>query len=627
VSCPAGYPIFSDLVEYIYEAVPSHKRGKREQGALDRKEYDRALHIFESSLQGDKREVRAATIERLSKRPRTLGIHEALLCIAKQADGVHLVTTNFDNLFEKALRKLKYKSTEVDAAPTLPVPKPKKWDSVVHLHGLVNKSADPDGRRLVLTSADFGSSYLTERWASRFITELVSRYTILFVGYNADDAVMRYILDALHTEIQRGERVYPPFAFAGYDSGKREEVVGEWKAKGVKAIAYPKVDKKHLVLEALLTNWASDWEDGRQGKSSIVDSLAPSNPPLPSDEKEKLLWALADPSGIPASRLTTLDTNGALQPLAPLSWVDDFFEAGLLSARSIDQEEGVEDRLFGVRDTEHGMPLSKRDRQFCSWLCTHLPNLDLYRQVAAAGGSLHPDLALRIRGEVVEKQLSAGYADLSAAWSVVTSPAIVLPPSQEMPFKAVEATCLAIDRWESAPWIDNDIEHALTPFLRIQDPEGKWAYEPALGLTAADRTTQDYLSADLTLRCGDLGDLLAEKLRGKEDLLVRLATRATSLLRRALDLYAIVSNQDPSWLGVSRIGGLASSSRGQTWAVLVDLVWSAFLACEDKAPDEASATYEAWVRSPYPAHRRLAIRAAAVSKILTPAQRMSALVG
>jgi SIR2-like protein len=625
VSCDAGLPLFRGLVSHIYSTIPGHVPDDRERTALDKGEFDRALHILESKLRNN--EVRAATIDRLSRSPSTLAVHEALLQIARQADGVHLVTTNFDNLFPEALEALGDKSIEIDAAPKLPVPKSKKWNSVVHLHGLINQRTDPDGRRLVLTSADFGASYLTERWASRFVSELIRRYTILFVGYQADDVVMRYILDALDADMRLDEQVYRPFAFASYNpDASKDEQLGSWRAKGIQPIPYPKIGNSHSVLTACLTGWASDWKDGRQGKASIVESLASSQPDLPPPEKERLLWALADQSGVPARQLT-VKADGESLPRAPVSWIDEFFKAGLLSACFNGGEGGPKDHFFGPRDTEWGLPISDRDLQFLFWLRAHLPSTEFYRKVTAMGGALHPHVALELRREVVGRAITTGKADLSTAWLVATSPAIVLPPSQVMSFHASHTTCKAIEKWKGSSWIDNDIEYALTPYLRIQDPEDKWRFEAAYGLSESDRTTKDYISAELVLRCGDGVDMIVKALMGKEELLARLARRANALLGRALDLYQITSSIDPSTFAVPRIRGLSVNSQRRTWGVLIDLVWSAFLACQTHDPAEAAAAYDAWTRSPHTAHRRLKIKAAAEATILTPAQRLNALIG
>ena len=113
-----------------------------------------------------------------------------------------MVTTNFDNRFVEAGLGERF----VDVAPMLPVPKRHNWSSLVHLHGriLVNN----DGSNLVLTAADFGRAYLTERWAARFVTELFREFTVIFVGYGVADPVMGYLVDALAAERDKGAR--PP---------------------------------------------------------------------------------------------------------------------------------------------------------------------------------------------------------------------------------------------------------------------------------------------------------------------------------------------------------------------------------------------------------------------------------
>ncbi|UUP16449.1 hypothetical protein NTH_00896 [Nitratireductor thuwali] len=53
-----------------------------------------------------------------------------------QRDGTcRLITANFDRLFIKAAKKLV--PVNVDSAPKLPVPKADRWDSILHLHGLL----------------------------------------------------------------------------------------------------------------------------------------------------------------------------------------------------------------------------------------------------------------------------------------------------------------------------------------------------------------------------------------------------------------------------------------------------------------------------------------------------------
>jgi hypothetical protein len=45
--------------------------------------------------------------------------------------------------------------------------------------------------RLVLSSANFGEAYMRSGWASRLVYDLLRRYTLVLVGYSADDPPMR----------------------------------------------------------------------------------------------------------------------------------------------------------------------------------------------------------------------------------------------------------------------------------------------------------------------------------------------------------------------------------------------------------------------------------------------------
>jgi hypothetical protein len=49
---------------------------------------------------------------------------------------------------------------------------------------------DPDGRKFVFTSADFGVAYLVERWAARFVSELFQQFDVVFVGYAYGCAIL-----------------------------------------------------------------------------------------------------------------------------------------------------------------------------------------------------------------------------------------------------------------------------------------------------------------------------------------------------------------------------------------------------------------------------------------------------
>ena len=207
VGTGSGLPTFVDLVQHVYDKngmTPDDvEKEALHHGEPDKKkrrpQLDKALDLLERPHRLGAPALRRTVIERLSVAPTgALPVHKALIALSRHEDGVRLVTTNFDKRFEEAEPDLKH----IDAAPKLPIPRRHSWKSLVHLHGRIDE--DDDGTDLVLTAADFGRAYLTDRWAARFVTELFREFTVVFVGYSVADPVMSYMVDALAAERKKG---------------------------------------------------------------------------------------------------------------------------------------------------------------------------------------------------------------------------------------------------------------------------------------------------------------------------------------------------------------------------------------------------------------------------------------
>ena len=127
-------------------------------------------------------------------------LHRNLLRLYPDAGPVHVVTTNFDLLFEQATEEVFGSVPEGFRAPALPLGR--QFNGIVHLHGAVSTPSE-----MVITDEDFGRAYMTEGWAARFLVELFSNFTILFVGYSYDDTIMSYLTRALPPwETEEGQR-------------------------------------------------------------------------------------------------------------------------------------------------------------------------------------------------------------------------------------------------------------------------------------------------------------------------------------------------------------------------------------------------------------------------------------
>ena len=200
ISAPAGLPDFEELVVRLFSNL--HQQPDRmQQAAIDEERFDQAIGLLEKQILGDREHARIEVANILrpnldTERSTKLATHTALLRLSRYKDrGPRLVTTNFDRLFEEAIADLTM-NVERFRAPLLPVPK-KRWQSLVYLHGLLSqKPTARELNQLVLSSGDFGLAYLSERWAARFVSELLRNYIVCFVGYSMGDVVLRYLMDA-----------------------------------------------------------------------------------------------------------------------------------------------------------------------------------------------------------------------------------------------------------------------------------------------------------------------------------------------------------------------------------------------------------------------------------------------
>ena len=315
-SKPLGFASLVDSLYTEFGVTPN----PRQERAIEAGQYDIAVGLLEPEIVGGREEVRRTLASILAEqtKPNKDTVHEYLLELSKNRDdgGTRLVTTNFDQLFEDTIKVNKLQ-VERFYAPLLPIPK-KQWDGLVYLHGfLPEKPTLGELNNLVVSSGDFGRAYLTERWASRFVSELFRNYSVCFVGYSLNDPVLRYMTDAIAADRQQGESAPEIFAFGSYSEGKEEEECAEWKDKNVMPILYLE-DKEHTQLRKTLQVWSKTCGHGVVWKEDIVTEYAKKNPSENTKEDDfvsRVIWALSDPSGLPAKRFAVLN------PVRSLDWL------------------------------------------------------------------------------------------------------------------------------------------------------------------------------------------------------------------------------------------------------------------------------------------------------------------
>lgn len=109
---------------------------------------------------------------------------------------------------------------------------------MVYLHGNIDRPED-----MVLTDSDFGKAYVSRGWASRFLVEMFSHYTVLFVGYSCDDMMVHYLARSISAEV-RGR------VFALSRGG---EDVRKWRSRGIEPILFSEFEQ----LPELFDGWAN----------------------------------------------------------------------------------------------------------------------------------------------------------------------------------------------------------------------------------------------------------------------------------------------------------------------------------------------------------------------------------
>ncbi len=609
---------------------------------------------------GGRETVRAALVDILRPNlrvPRATDTHKALLTLGKTREGpTRLVTTNFDRIFEEVLGST---GSSVDRfhAPLLPIPK-SRWDGLVYLHGLLPE--DPshnDLASLVLSSGDFGLAYLTERWAARFVSELFRNYTVCFVGYSLDDPVLRYMTDALEADRLMGESTREMFAFAVYSKGRETDQQQVWEAKGVTPILY-KAHSRHAYLHRTLRHWSDTYRDGARGKEKIVVEYAAANPRTnlkDDDLVSRMLWALSDPSGLPAKRFAELD------PVPSLAWLEPISDARFVK-RDLPRfgvrphSEGDDNLKFSLthRPSPHhlapwmtfadaGGRAGQWDdvmRHLAYWLTRHLDEPVLLLHLTNLGGRVHERLAWEIDRRI--RHLT----ELESAGNTTELARVQASAPNAIPRKPMRTLwrLLLMGRMRSTSgdrslynWKERFRREGLTPILRW---ELRNMFTPRVTLSEVIPWRSGDDGTESPERISDLvdwkivlsTDMIQPRLADLPDddrwraVLPELLHEFNGLLRDTLDLMRELGGADDktdlSYIPQPSISTHPQNNKFHDWTALIELLRDAWLATCVKSPDQARSVAKDWSRTRYPLFRRLAFFAATHDEIISSKQAL-----
>lgn len=660
ISYTAGLPGFKGLVDAMYKVLGT-RLSAIEQAAYDLEQFDAVLDLLERRIPGQRLEIRSALAQVLQPtldREGATDAHSALLRLGCSREGVvRLVTTNFDRIF----LHLTTGATPVvpsHQAPMLPIPRNSRWNGVVHLHGLLPSDLDEHAlNRLVLTSGDFGLAYLTERWAARFVGELLRNYVVCFVGYSINDPVLRYMMDALAADRMLGEVTLPSYALGACAPGQEKRRTIEWEAKGVVPILYaiPGGTDDHSALRRTLKAWAETYRDGILGAERIVVELAAAQPSTSTPQDDfaaRMRWALSHESGLPAKLFA--DFN----PVPPLQWLQvlseecygpqDLPRFGVPTHSSVD--EGVKFSLLrrptahthapwmnvvaaGSTDTRWDVVMNHLAR----WLVRHLDDPELVLWVIQRGGQPSPRLLSLVDQRLEElATLERGNKAAELAAIQAQAPNAIPRPTMRLVWRLFLAGSVKSGSGSTLYRLSERLKReGPTAPLRFRLRE---ALAPKVLLRRALRSRNSQPVAhgseslrhlfewELVLASDHVNSFLRHVASADHwrVALTELLNDLEQLVRDALDLLQelgeVKEGRDHSQAYLPSIARHWQNRRLHEWTALLEMLRDAWLEVRSVDPARATRVARGWFNSQYSAFKRMALFAASQEDAIAPAE-------
>lgn len=296
---PASLPNFGSLINSIARGTGEKKHDRESEDAFLGRLQHRGVRVHEIAARNLRKNL-------CGEVPKPTSLHRNLLRLYPEPGTVRIVTTNFDLLFEDAAQEVFLAQPELFRPPALPLGR--SFSGIVHVHGSLDRPHD-----MVLTDADFGRAYLTERWAPHFLADLFLSSTVMFVGYSHNDTVMKYLARALPAQQSQKRFVLTD-----------EPDADHWPVLGLEPIPYPRESgDDHAGLSKGISGLADHARRGLLDRRHEISEIA-GRPPSPDEREADIIdEALADPTtaqffadaATDPEWLDRLDRRGHLAPL------------------------------------------------------------------------------------------------------------------------------------------------------------------------------------------------------------------------------------------------------------------------------------------------------------------------
>lgn len=647
ISQGAGLPSYTGLVKHCFEELD------RTTPDSDHEDWywpDRMLGSLESVTSPE--DVRRVVVERLSQDSGNLDFHRAILRLSRlrQINGYRLLSTNFDLLFEKAKNDLRL-GYEYHSGPILPLPKNDRvysWRSLVYLHGRM-QAEDEDNSHLVLTSADFGRAYLTEGWAARFVANLFSNFTVVFVGYSLNDPVLRYMTDAFSAEKDQdrtGLNQGVSYIFVPHD--RKNPDAAEYENRKLHPIFYDK-SNDHEALRSTFIEWARARDDYLSNVELIISQTA-QNPPetLDPSATNNLLWAII---GRPGDLGRGARIFSRQEPLPSIQWLyaierrEDELLREHESASATALERGWNppplpvchlDQLISPRRYQRDAPLTRTAEALADWLMGHLSSTDLTNWVIEKlirGGLPHHSLRMKIRAQLdAEPRPPDGFCSF---WRIVSSEGPWALDSPTLGYRVADIPQLVVSN-RHAQWARQELMAILRPHVALgRSFYSDWEEDVPLAVASGSRGDRlaeiaefrvelagEAILPSVVLATGNSEDREAFWAQYLEDLSMRL--------KEVLELFAVAGEADqdvdPSAFERPSIVPHDQNHHHVTWSQLFDFMWDGWRYLDKTNPEASRRIVCSWRGVPFLAFRRLSLAALHHSTNFTESEKLSALI-
>ncbi|ALP48813.1 SIR2 family protein [Corynebacterium glutamicum] len=375
-SAPANLPDFSQLARQL-------GRDAQAPLPLDNEPLDQYLGRLKSNNFNVHHHAQAA-LDQTNSRPNET--HRAIVSLALTSRFPRIITTNFDTLINQAWMDAGI-APKRWVGPALPLGD--NFSGIVQIHGAL----DEEDAQIILTDADFGEAYVTRGWASRFLVDVFSKFTVLFVGYSHRDPIMRYLAHGLPQNTSR-------FALLGTNGGPESSTDKKFMEDfGITVIEYPS-DDGHVALPEVLNEWARrsglDKLGVRQEIKEVIRNLDNATPP----EQDFLAHQLNTDRGITdfATITSKLDRH---QQDSAFKWIRD---------------HGVFQRLFDR--SQAGSWQEDTEQVFGAWAASYFTQsedsiFECWRCLSEYGSLLRLDFyerLLRYALDAVQKEVEGARA-------------------------------------------------------------------------------------------------------------------------------------------------------------------------------------------------------------------------